>query len=132
MLSNITSCVNIFATLLNSTFICSHNMNKLFCRRHGKWKKGLSWEEHGGNGRNVTRQKVTLKVWTQRVLRFHFFGLIVVNSRQLFACLWRKLFHCCYKECMGKQPCLFMCYWKQELHEAMDGGGSDYIEERFA
>ncbi len=62
MLSNITSCVNISATLLNSTFICSHNMNKLFCRRHGKWKKGLSGEENGGNGGNVTRQKVTLKV----------------------------------------------------------------------
>jgi hypothetical protein len=25
-------------------------MNKLFCRRHGRWKKGLSIKEHEGNG----------------------------------------------------------------------------------
>jgi len=87
MLSNITSYVNIYATLLNSTFICSHNMNKLFCRRHGKWKKGLSEEEHGGNGRNVTEQKVTLKVWTQQVLRFHFFvWLLLIAINFLHAC----------------------------------------------
>jgi len=33
---------------------------------------------------------------------------------------------------MVSQPCLFMCYGEQELHRTMDGGGSDYIEERFA
>jgi hypothetical protein len=87
MLSNITSYVNISATLLNSTFICSHNMNKLFCRRHGKWKKGLSGEEHGGNGRNVAEQKVILKVWTQQVLRFHFFvWLLLIAINFLRAC----------------------------------------------
>jgi len=33
---------------------------------------------------------------------------------------------------MGRQPCLFVCYGKQELRREMDGGGSDCIEERFA
>jgi len=33
---------------------------------------------------------------------------------------------------MGRRPCLFVCYGKQELRQEMDGGGSDYIEERFA
>jgi hypothetical protein len=33
---------------------------------------------------------------------------------------------------MGKQPRLFLCYGKQELHRMMDGGGNDCIEERFA
>jgi hypothetical protein len=32
----------------------------------------------------------------------------------------------------GRQPCLFISYGEQELHQAMDGGGSIYIEERFA
>jgi hypothetical protein len=32
---------------------------------------------------------------------------------------------------MGRQPCLFVCYGEHELHQAMDGGGSDCIEERF-
>jgi hypothetical protein len=48
MLSNITTCVNIFATLLNSTFISSQSMNKLFCRRHGRWKKGLNVKDMEG------------------------------------------------------------------------------------
>jgi hypothetical protein len=30
---------------------------------------------------------------------------------------------------MGRLLCLFMCYGGQELHRAMDGGGSDYIEK---
>ncbi len=30
---------------------------------------------------------------------------------------------------MGRLSCLFMCYRGQELHRAMDGGGSDCIEE---
>jgi len=60
--------------------------------------------------------------------RVSFFCLIVVNSCQLFACLCWKLFHSCYKECVGRQPCLFVCYGKHELHQTMDGGGSDYIE----
>ncbi len=33
---------------------------------------------------------------------------------------------------MGRQPCLFVCYGKQELRREMDGGGSDCIEKRFA
>jgi hypothetical protein len=60
-----------------------------------------------------------------------FFCFIVFNSRQLFACLWWELFHRCCKECMGRQPCLFMCYGEQELYWIMDGGRSNYIEETF-
>ncbi len=30
---------------------------------------------------------------------------------------------------MGRLFCLFVCYGGQKLHRAMDGGGSDYIEE---
>ncbi len=30
---------------------------------------------------------------------------------------------------MGRQPSLFVCYGKQELHRAMDGGGNECIEE---
>ncbi len=45
--------------------------------------------------------------------RVSFFCLIVVNSRQLFACLCWKLFHSCYKKCMGRQPC---GWWREWLH----------------
>ncbi len=30
---------------------------------------------------------------------------------------------------MGRLFCLFVCYGGQELHCAMDGGGSDYIKK---
>ncbi len=48
--------------------------------------------------------------------RVSFFCLIVFNGRQLSVCLQQELFRYCCKECMGKQPCLFVCYEEQELH----------------
>jgi hypothetical protein len=33
---------------------------------------------------------------------------------------------------MGRQLCLFVCYGEHELCRVIDGGGIDYIEERFA
>jgi hypothetical protein len=32
---------------------------------------------------------------------------------------------------MGRQLCLFVCFEEQELRQAMDGGGNDYIDKRF-
>jgi hypothetical protein len=75
------------------------------------------WTKSHSNSMNTTGFKVS------------FFRLIVVNSRQLFVCLQWKLFCCYCKECMGRQPCLFVCYGGHELHRTMDGGRSDYIEE---
>jgi hypothetical protein len=39
--------------------------------------------------------------------------------------------HHSYKECMGRQLCLFLCYEEQKLPLMMDGERSNYIEERF-
>jgi hypothetical protein len=63
-----------------------------------------------------------------RVLFLLFFFI----SRQLFACLLYEYVHHYCKECMGRQLCLLVFYEKKELRLMMDGGGNNYIEERFA
>jgi hypothetical protein len=65
-------------------------------------------------------------------LKFHFYFLLLSIAVDFFACLRQELFHHYCKECMGRQPCLFVCYGEQDQHQTMDGGRSDYIEERFA
>jgi len=63
-------------------------------------KTMCDWTKSHPNGVNTTG------------LGFRFFCFIIFNSCQLFACLRWELFHCCCKECMGGQPCLFVCYGK--------------------
>jgi hypothetical protein len=57
------------------------------------------------------------------------FCFIVFISRHLFAFLRQEFLHHYCKECMGRLLCLFVCYGGQELHRAMDGEGSNCIEE---
>jgi hypothetical protein len=67
-------------------------------------------------------------VWMQQIVGFCF-CFIVFISYHLFTSLRREYIHHCYKECMGRLLCLFVCYGGQKLRRTMDGGGSVYIEE---
>jgi hypothetical protein len=58
----------------------------------------------------VSGQKVTLIVWTQRVLRFRLFVWLLSMAVNFMCTCSINLFYYCCKECMGRRPCLFVCY----------------------
>ncbi len=58
----------------------------------------------------VTRQKITIIGVNTIDFRVSSFCLIIVDGRQLLRTYNGNSFYFRCKECMGWQPCLFVCY----------------------
>jgi hypothetical protein len=58
----------------------------------------------------VIGQKVTIIGVNATNFKVLSFCLIIVNGHQLLRACGKYPFYFYYKECIGWQPCLFMCY----------------------
>jgi hypothetical protein len=84
-------------------------LSNLSCSTRLNEAKGLIFLKNKGVT-YVTRQKVIIIGVNTTNFRVSSFCLIIVNGRQLLCACGGNSFYFYYKECMGWQPCLFVCY----------------------